>query len=322
MQRAFATFIFAVLFAFTAQAETIRVTSYNTGFLERGGVDFVPCIAERLVPQVMLVMGYTAISPRNEPFAILLQEVWTPAAFEAYRRVAKSRGLFYAPKTFAEIQNNGQMTITNMKVEETKFVPFESESYAGRGIRTIEVQTSRGTLIIANVHTSYSDATGFLPAHRAQFEQITQYFWEHSKRASLIVGGDFNAGGKMSFHGAIYDAKAVVWDRSLEPAFAILGMRSIGDPNAVTWDQERNLLVSDPTRIIRLMNYFVHGGPNWDQASSRLDNIFASWNLTATSSGRTMIAPVKVARTCAGHTDREGRMHLSDHYGIHATFQL
>jgi endonuclease/exonuclease/phosphatase family metal-dependent hydrolase len=322
MRLTFITIIFSILASFAAHAESIRITSYNTGFLEKSGVDFVPCIAERLVPQVSLVMGFTAISPRNEPFAILLQEVWTSAAFNAYRNAAIARGLFYTPKKYSEIQKNGQMIITNMKVRETKFEPFTSESYAGRGIRTIEVQTSRGALIIANVHTSYSDANEFLPAHRAQFEQITKYFWPLSQRASLIVGGDFNAGRNMGFHQGRYNARSLIWDQALEPAFERLGMRVVGDADAVTWDEQKNLLVSDPTRVIRLTNFFAHGGPGWDQASSRLDNIFASWNMRETETGRTMLHPVKVARTCTGHTDREGRMHMSDHYGIFAKFEL
>lgn len=304
-----------------ASAETIRITSYNTGFLERNGVDFVPCIAERLKPQVAAVLG-PSIAPAKEKFAILLQEVWTWAAFETYRRTALARGLFVTPSKYSDVQQNGQMIITNMKVLAARFEPFKSESYGGRGIRSIEVQTSRGQLVIANVHTSYSSRLEFLPAHREQIKQINQYFWSFTHRASLIVGGDFNAGRKMGFHGGTYDARNLIWDQVLEPAFSQLGMRVSGNPDAVTWDEENNRLVSDPTRVIRWMNYYDHGTTGWDATSSRFDNIFASYNLAETQTGRTMLQKVKLAATCTGHADRDGRMHLSDHYGIFSIFSL
>ncbi len=318
----FAYVILSMTIATSVRAESIRITSYNTGFLEKGGVDLVPCVRERLAPQVAAVMGSASISPRDKSFAILLQEVWTYPAYMAYRRAALARGLFVTPATYLDVKTNGQMIITNLNVQAAYFEPFKSESYAGRGILSIEVATSRGSLVIANVHTSYSDANGFLPAHRSQLKEITRYFWPHSRRSSLIIGGDFNAGGKMSFRFEKYDSKSVIWDGAVVPAFDALGMRSIGNQNTVTWDEEGNRLVSDPTRAIRIMNYFDHGYIGWDQHSSRLDQIFASIPMRATASGRTMLQKVRLPFTCTGHADREGKMHLSDHYGVLAEFEI
>lgn len=313
---------FVLLGPLAARGEFLHVTSYNTGMLEKGGVDFVPCIAERLKPQIETVFSSSTIAPKNRPFVILLQEVWTRAAFEAYKKAAVSRGLSVAPTKFSEIQSNGQMTVTNLKIRAARFTPFTSESYAGRGIRSIEVQTSRGPLLIANVHTSYSDATAFLPAHRDQFKQITRNLWPASTRMSLIVGGDFNAGRRMGFKGGTYDPRSSIYENALAPAFEALGMRVIGDPDAVTWDEENNALVYDPTRIIRWTNFLFYGGTSWDMTSSRLDNIFASMHLREVQTGRTMMQTLKLAATCTGHADRTGRMHLSDHYGIFAVFAL
>lgn len=318
--------LLALIFAFTAigvaRAESLVVTSYNTGFLEKGGIDLVPCIKERLAPQVRAVLESATIAPRDKSFVILLQEVWTSTAFNAYRKAATAKGYFVAPSAYLDVKTNGQMIITNMEVIASRFEPFKSESYAGRGIRSVEVASPRGTLVVANVHTSFSDASGFLPAHREQFGEITRYFWPITTRASVIVGGDFNAGRNMNYHGATYDARSVIWDGAVTPAFDSLGMRVIGNPDAITWDEENNVLVNDPTRAIRIMNYFSHGFVGWDQTSSRLDQIFASVHLREIKTGRTMLQRFAPASSCRGHRDAQGRMHMSDHYGVFSEFDL
>lgn len=307
------------LSAASAKAETLRITSYNTAMLQKYGVDFVPCTDERIAPQVDAVVNSPLIAPKNQNFAILLQEVWTRAAFSAYGAAAKKRGFYFTPTKYSEIKNNGQLIITNMKVGVTHFEPFKSESYAGRGIRTIEVETSRGPLLIANIHTSYSDANEFLPAHRAQIAQINEYLWPFSERESIIVGGDFNAGRNMAFHNGTYDPRSVIWDGAIAPAFEQLGMRVIGDADAITWDEHNNTLVSNPSTSIRIEMAYAHGSPSWDMYNSRLDNIFASVQMHEIQTGRTLLQKVRIAPTCFHH---ENPSNLSDHYGIYSVFSF
>jgi len=313
------TLMIALTVSAASHAETLRITSYNTAMLQKYGVDFVPCTQERIAPQVDAIVNSPTIAPKNQNFAILLQEVWTRAAYSAYRAAALKRGFFVTPNVYSEIKNNGQMIITNMKVSSTHFEPFTSESYAGRGIRTIQVESSRGPLLIANVHTSYSDANHFLPAHKAQIEQINRYLWSFSEQESIILGGDFNAGRNMSFHHGTYDARSVIWDGSINPAFEQLGMRVIGDADAITWDEKNNTLVYNPSTSIRLEMEYQHGSPTWDMYNSRLDNIFASMQMHEIQTGRTLMQKVRLAPTCLHH---ENPSNLSDHYGIYSVFSF
>ena len=319
----FRLFLTALLIVgYTGEAEEIRVTTYNAGLLTSTGFNLVPCTTERTLPQVDRILNSVNSVPAGEGFAILLQEVWTQYGFDSYEAAAKQKGLYMTPEKYEDVYYNGQIIITNLPVIKTTFQTFGDDDHAYRGIRSVYVKTEKGPLVIANVHTSYSDSSGFLPAHKKQFEVIGKFIDELPKNHQLILGGDFNAGPDMKYRQAKYDAAKTIWDEWILPVFSLRKFHSVGDMKQSTWNEETNTLVSSPARLVRLMNYYEYGMSAWDQNTARIDHIMAPDSLRANESGVSMIRGEPLAWTCTGRSNAEGLTPLSDHYAAYANFIL
>jgi exonuclease III len=308
-----------IAIGYSGQAEEIRITSYNAGLLTSTGWNLVPCTTERTEPQAQRLLD---VDP-NVHFAILLQEVWTRYGFETYQRIANEKGFTIFPDVYDDAAYNGEIIVTNMKVLKKSFVQFPDDDHAYRGIRSVTVQSEKGPVVISNVHTSYSDSSGFLPQHREQFELIAKFLDLVRKTGDpIIFGGDFNAGPNMSYRQAQYDAAKTIWEDTILPVFTSRGMRPFGDESQNTWSEETNSLVSYPARIIRWMNWYEYGISEWDQNSARIDHIMASGTLRALETGRSMTKGEILPWTCMGRADAEGRTPLSDHYAVYAHFMI
>ncbi len=308
-----------VTIGYTSQAEEIRVISYNAGLLTSTGFNLVPCTTERTEPQAQQLLD---LDPRVH-FAILLQEVWTRYGFETYKRIATEKGFSMYPAMYEDVAYNGEIIITNMKVLKHTFVQFPDDDHAYRGIRTVTVQSDKGPVVISNVHTSYSDSSGFLPQHREQFNLIARFLDAVLKTGyPIIFAGDFNAGPNMSYRSEKYSSAKTIWEDTILPVFTSRGLKPFGNEAANTWSEETNTLVSYPARVIRWMNWYEYGISEWDQNSARIDHIMASSTLKTLETGRSMAQPVVLPWSCTGRADAQGRTPLSDHYAVYARFVI
>lgn len=311
-----------VTIGYSGQAEEIRITTYNAGLLTSTGFNLVPCVTERTEPQAEHLLNSPLSAPPNVSFAILLQEVWTQYGFDTYKKIADQKHLFMTPSKYEDVENNGEIIITNMPVEKAAFYPFSDDDHAARGIRSVRVRTSKGSLVISNVHTSYSDSSGFLPQHKAQFELIGRFMDALPKGVQFILGGDFNAGPNMSFRQGKTDIAKTIWEDGILPIFTARKYHSVGDMSKNTWSEDTNALVSFPARLIRIMNYYEYGQSEWDQNSARVDHVIAPDAMKVIESGIAMLAPQELGWTCTGRRDQYGRTPLSDHYAAYAKFSL
>lgn len=313
-----------VVIGYSGQAEEVRITTYNAGLLTADGFNFVPCTTERTEPQAERILNSPLSADPSVHFAILLQEVWTEYGFETYQRLAREKGFSMSPHTYEEVENNGEIIITNMPVLKESFVPYPMDDHAQRGIRSVVVRSDKGPLIISTVHTSYSDSTGFLPAHKDQFRVINQ-FLDHLGKYNfpIIFAGDFNAGPNMRYRQASYDPAQVIWRDWIAPIFARhKGMHSIGDMTKNTWSEDNNTLVSYPALGVRLDDLYWYGDERWDQLSARLDHIMAPAAMKVIEAGRSMLRGEALPWTCVGREDASGLTPLSDHYAAYAKFVL
>lgn len=296
-------------------AETVNILSYNAGLLHKAGVDFVPCVKPRTPVQVREVLSLPAFSG-DQLFVATLQEVWTERAFNLYTAAAKKRGLQYEPKSFSEIQNNGQLILTNLPILEAKFVPFTNDSHVARGLRIVDLRLNKKKMRVVNVHTTYSDSKRYSALQIEQFTDLALYLNQEMKKfkGDIVVTGDFNAGPNVRYSEQAYDPAKLLWFDWLEPMFRARGFtEAIAESD--TWD-EANPLVATPTAVIKLVNTVSYGIANWEEKTSRLDHIFVSKRLRVLDSRLVLKKPVDLNRTCADRSDKQGFTHLSDHYGI------
>lgn len=300
----------------------VSVTSYNMGQLSKRGVDFVACTRKRVQPQVEAIF-YNPDSPiyKEGKFVLMLQEVWTKRAFKGLLQEARARGLTIFPDNYKDVRSNGQISITNMRPVEKRFVPFSSDSHAKKGMVFMKLDLGNGkTLGALNVHTGYSTFKSFGDNHRMHFAEVG-VFMEQEKRKNdhFIVGGDFNAGPDVAFRRQRYEASKVIWQEGFMP-FAEKNAMRLLDFEKKTWDSCENMLVAKPTFAIKFINFIDRQRGSWDQEKSTIDHILVSANTEVTD--KEVVFDEKVPLRCKGRTDAEGKMHLSDHYGVNASLAI
>lgn len=313
----------AFLSTLKAQAADIAVISYNTGLLRMHAVNLVPCASERVAPQVHMVINELTRTPRRDT-AVLLQEVWTKRGFETYRDQARARGLNIVPTTFEEIKDNGQMTITNMKIKSHRFMPFKEDKMVKRGLRIafVEASDSRHAFLV-NTHMTYSDSKEFSDLHRAHFAETEEFLSTLDRRSNfpIVIAGDFNAGSNLTFKKQVYNPRTTIWNESLSPMMNRLGFTA-APIDAFTWDESQNSLVNNPALPIKLINGLMYGTWRWEENDSNLDHIFASRGATISDGSILFTDRVRLPNSCQGRRDESGRTQLSDHYGIRARVRI
>lgn len=306
--------LFLAFFSFTARAD-FAVVTYNMAQLKRLWVDFVPCTAERIEPQIKaLLTGKDAVIHQEKNFVLLLQEVFKPQAFERLKAEALELGFKIFPKTAEEVQENGLVTITNMPVWDSRFVPFSKDDFAQKGMLYTLLGIGRGYKIaVVNVHTVYSNTSILNATHITQFQELGKFVTANKQKSiPFIVGGDFNAGPDMKYAQEFYPMAQTIWHRGLIPVMEELKMRWV-DYAGFSWDNA-NPLILHPALIIKLSNYWAQGSTRWELSNSKMDHIFLTEELEMKEARLVLNEPVELK--CPGHLTESGLGALSDHYGL------
>jgi endonuclease/exonuclease/phosphatase family metal-dependent hydrolase len=293
----------------------VAVVSYNMAQLERFWVDLVPCTAERIGPQVAaLLTDRDAPIHREESFVLLLQEVFTSAAYDRLHEVAKARGFKIFPASSAETRENGLVTITNLPAAEARFVPFSKDNFAQKGMLYTRLAVGHAReLAVLNVHTVFSNTSALNATHFTQFREVGKFIKDNRKQATpFIVAGDFNAGPDMKYKDEAYPMAQTLWHRGLVPVIEEQQMKWV-EYTGFTWDNA-NPLILHPAPIIRMMNLWEQGSTQWELSNSKMDHVFISNDLEVKGSQLVLNAPVDLK--CPGHVDEKDRGALSDHYGL------
>ncbi len=283
--------------------------------LERFWIDFVPCTAERIGPQVdALLTNEDAPIHQEKNFVLLLQEVFKPEAYDRLKAEAEQRGFKILPATSAETKENGLVTITNLPVWETRFVPFTKDNFAQKGMLYNLLGTGSGHKIaVLNVHTVFSNTSVLNQIHISQFQEVGKFISAHrQKSVPLILAGDFNAGPDMKYKEEFYPMAQTIWHRGLVPVIEEQQLKWV-DYAGFTWDNA-NPLILYPAPIIKLMNLWEQGSPQWELSNSKMDHVFVSDDLVVKNSQLVLNAPIDLQ--CPGHVTANGKGALSDHYGV------
>lgn len=300
----------------------VSVTTYNMGQLSSWGFDFVACTSQRVDPQMHAIFK-DPNSPikRSDKFVLFIQEAWTWKVFRHLERFSDKHGYKMYPKNFNLLKNNGQVTITNMKPLQVTFHPYSIDKQSNKGMLYMKLDLGNGkTLGALNVHTGYSDAYKASDLHLEHFKEVHASLQKHrSKTDYFVLGGDFNAGPDMEYRNQRYDSAKTIWFNGLMPYMKSNKMKLIEGINKKTWDGN-NSLVNDPPFIIQLSHFFWNLTFTWDQIDSTIDHIFVSEEVNVKSSSVVFDQPVKLF--CYGREDKDGKLHLSDHYGAHAVLDI
>ncbi len=269
--------LFALLFtlSFSAIAD-VTVITYNMSQLKKKGVDLVACTKRRTALQVDAIFKDSG-SPifASKDFILLIQESWTKKSFLALKAAANERKLTIFPEIYNDVKNSGQMVITNLPAQEIKRTPFSRDKYAQKGIIYARLSLTNGkTIGVINVHTGYSEKTGFSEEHRRHFEEISQAMEVYKPLSDyFVVGGDFNAGPDMKYKAIKFDAAKTIWEDGIMLYMRNQSMRLLESVGA-TWDETNNMLVRVPPLLLRLVNKYKNGYTGWDMRDSTLDHIF------------------------------------------------
>lgn len=308
------------LSSFAVQAK-VSVTTYNMGQLSSWGFDFVACTTERVEPQIAAIFD-TKTSPiyRADKFILFIQEAWTWKVFMGLQRQAKLHGLQMYPQEFEFLRNNGQVTITNMKPLEIKFHPYSIDKQSNKGMLYMKLDLGNGkTLGALNVHTGYSTAYRASDMHLVHLKEINHFLQRYRNNSDhFVIGGDFNAGPDMKYNYQQYDAAKEIWEEGFLPYMKEQKMKHI-DAGKKTWDMS-NRLVSNPPFIIQFAYFFWNLTFTWDQIDSTIDHIFVSDEVEVLDKSVVFDEPVKLS--CFGREDEQGRLFLSDHYGVNTVLNL
>ncbi|MFL5786017.1 MAG: hypothetical protein ACJ76H_15465 [Bacteriovoracaceae bacterium] len=312
--------LFILLFQLAANAD-VTIVTYNMAQLRKKGLDLVACTKRRVPLQVQAMFG-DAASPvfADKHFIFTIQESWTKESFSALRAVAMDRNYFFFPDDYDVVKNSGQLIISDLHPLEEKRIPFSKDKYAQKGMLYARLDLGDNkTFGIINVHTGYSDKTGFSDEHRRHFEELGRTIEEMKPQSTYFaVSGDFNAGPDMDFKKPQYNSSQIVWEQGLMPLIKNNGLRLL-ESVGITWDDTNNALVKIPPLLLRLVNEYKNGYIGWDQTDSTLDHIFVLENQIVTR--HELAFKEKVKLNCGKRDDKDGMLNLSDHYGVMAVLK-
>lgn len=302
----------------------VSVITYNVGMTPAPlGITLVPCSRKRLKAQNQAIFHGREDISQGEPFILLLQEVWTRRAFEAFTKNAKLKGFHIAPTSFKEIDKNGQMIITNLSPAMPnwyKMHRFSSDEPVvnSRGVLIAKLLSPEGKRFnAANIHTTYSTSKEFIKVHGSHFTEITDILNRY--KTPTVIGGDFNAGPDLDFKKSRYNVSQALWfgEEGIHSKMSSIDFRVASDPYQVTWDDDNNELVYNPTLAIKAFNTFSFGTFAWEEKTSTLDHIFVSKGLKSFGSDRVFFKPGKFScgkRSSGSWFNKY--TNLSDHYGV------
>ncbi len=286
--------------AVSARAEEgIQAISYNAGLAKAFGIEFVADVEPRLARQIQVLD-----SVLRPPFVLMLQEIWTRKAQEAYRDWASKRGFSVAA---IDPKKNGLMILTSGPVEKVAFQPFSKTTY-GRGFGVLEAHTQfNGKIVrILDAHTIFSPFTEVSEVHRSQLATIAKLSHTQTELPT-ILGADLNVGPDLFYHNGTYDPALEIWYGSflaiLHPSWSWAG----GALDGPTWD-ESNPLVARPPRWLKHLGMLDSNG-GWGYSSSQLDHVFVSNHFKIQEARLALNKPLN-------------GLYLSDHYACQALLGL
>lgn len=292
------------------------------GQLSSWGFDFVACTTERVEPQIAMMFDKKS-SPlyKGENFVLFIQEAWTWKVFMWLKRQSKLHGFHMYPQEFKFLRNNGQVTITNLKPLEIKFHPYSIDKQSNKGMLYMKLNLGGGkTLGALNVHTGYSTAYKASDLHLVHLKEINHFLEKYRNNSDhFVLGGDFNAGPDMKYNYQQYDAAKIIWNDGLMPYMKKHGLKLVEGLKKKTWDV-KNQLVSNPPFIIQFSYFLWNLTLTWDQIDSTIDHIFVSNELEVVDSEVVFDEPVKLS--CYGRENEDGKLYLSDHYGVNAVINI
>ena len=312
--------VLALLFIIltTSAMADVSIVTYNMSQLKKKGLDLVACTKRRSSLQVEAIFK-DPTSPifASKDFILLIQESWTRRSFNNLRAAAREKSLTFFPDNFDVVKNSGQLIITNLPALEMKSIPFSRDKYAHKGVIYARLALTNGKSIgVINVHTGYSEKTSFSEEHRRHFEEVGQAIEIHKPLSDyFVVGGDFNAGPDMAYKAVKFDAAKTIWEDGMMLYMRNQGMKLLASVGA-TWDETNNMLVRIPPLLLRIVNTYKNGYSGWDMKDSTLDHIFVQESTLV--SRHELVFNKKVKLNCGKRDDKDGLLHLSDHYGVMA----
>lgn len=282
----------------------LSVLTFNTGNLKQFGIDVVPCVDERLPIQVREVeKALLSFQSRGRVGAALLQEVWTKEAFDGYRLIALNNGWDIYPKTYLEVEKSGIVNISTAKIIRSRKIEFFRD-VSKRGILESTIVINGKTVKLANTHTEFSPQSGLTPNHSYQLYKINSYLRSVRGNEYVVLGGDFNIGSE--------ELSSARSEREIWEEYVLNGaghmMHLKGFTSDSTWSYSKNTLVSNPSKIIKVI-YSENGG--WEKFDANYDHIFSSAKFTPMHTSLIFNSPI-YGVSCE---DRD-QIFLSDHFGV------
>jgi len=303
-------FIFIFADFFRVSAREISFFTFNAGLMKIYGHDLVPCVDERESEQPKLVFDQlNSAKSKHSAVIAVFQEVGTLGGFEKYSEQANLHGYHIYPEKYERLKSNGLLTVSSHPLLTSRLFEFEHD-VSNRGIIEHLVEINGVRIRILNTHTEYSGIEAMSRNHFHQLAKINDFLRARQLHGLTILGGDFNTGPELAqnitFHSKL-------WREAL--------LRSLGhikqlklENQGFSWDYEKNTLINQPARIIRLIYSEQQG---WENYSANLDHIFASNAFSEVSTELVFNNPVRNLK-CDG---RE-LVYPSDHFGLNTVLRF
>jgi endonuclease/exonuclease/phosphatase family metal-dependent hydrolase len=284
--------------------------TFNTGLIKQFTYDVVPCVDSRIKVQVKAVFEDLVRSLKEVGASVaVLQEVWTQDAFNEYSSKALELGFDYFPKSYDGGSESGLMTISSNKIIDSKFYAFPKDVSA-RGIREHVIELNGRLVTISNSHTEFSGLKKINRNHELQLAKIRGFLKTRQGHRPIIFGADLNTGPKLGEYASFHYK---LWDNNLVKNVHQIRRLDL-DSDRYSWDKDKNTLISDPAKIIKII-YEEQGG--WEDFNANFDHVFVSSHFENISTKLVFDEPYDDIE-CG----KRSPVYLSDHFGVKSILKL
>lgn len=220
------------------------------------------------------------------------------------------------------MKNNGLVTITNIDKIDTTITRYKYAQYVQKSFQhSVLIGTSGERINFLNTHTEYSPSHKSNRTHLSQIQQISHYIKSLTLRNenNIIMVGDFNVGPEILDARKDYVYSNELWTNIFKPVFDLSTLNHI-DIEGFSWDLKKNTLAKRPAFLVRMFNLVKRGTTSWGSGSEMVDHIFVSQNINYSNSS--LIFNQHSRLKCRKRYDSDGKVPLSDHYGVKSTVDL